>query len=135
MEIALEAGGLIHENKGNTSRSEFKVVRLVNKRRVSLYAGGRYQREYPKGAIVEAEPGSVGLLAFEENEQAEEFATHHWGIVIRVLGLEAPLFPKVLSVSQKEEKLDHFYDYKNRGQETVVSPKGTIAFRKVEVLE
>jgi len=116
--------------------SEFKVC--INPfedptKRVSIYAEGRYQREYPKGAIVKAEPGSIGIFVFAFRKDAENFVRVHRGIIIRVLGIGIPCSPKMISMGQAEADLDHWYSYDCA--HISFAPEGTIAFEAVEVLE
>jgi len=116
--------------------SEFKVCINPFKdptKRVSIYAEGRYQREYPKGAIVQAAPESIGIFVFAFRKDAENFVRKHGGIIIRVLGIGIPCSPKVISMGQAEADLDRWYSYDYALN--TFAPEGTIAFEAVEVLE
>ena len=118
----------------------YKVVRiLVNNVRVSVFAGGSYCREYSKDKIVEAEPGSYGIMLFETWNDAQLFMGDRTRRIIKVQPIGRGKRVKFVSQSQSEDNLQEFYKTKHgtsqRNAISFAAPHGTICYPKVKVLE
>lgn len=128
----------------------WKVIRFdKNGDRVSVFAPGAYKMSYPKGSIVEAEKGTLGLMVFHRKMDAEAFIDNfccHSLIAepIKVEGLGKGKKPKAILRHcgiDKESELDAFY----RGIpmelnpqtliRTTQAPEGTLCYDKIRVLE
>jgi len=107
----------------------YKVVKRAE--RSSSVASGKYRLYYPKGAIVEAPKGTMGIFCFETLKDAQDFA-FNYEIIIEVNGIGEPYEPD-FAVDIRYPK--YFIKYRELGdcyKERV--PKGTICFKKVKVL-
>ena len=120
----------------------YKVVRiLVNNVRVSVFAGGSYCREYQKDKIVEAEPGSYGIMLFETWNDASLFRPDSWRMrrIIKVQPIGRGKRVKFVSSAQSEDNLYEFYKTNHRDHDwsliALAAPPGTICYPKVKVLE
>jgi len=109
-----------------------KVYKVVEKpKRSSCTVGGEYKLYYPKGEIVEAPKGTMGIFCFETLKDAEEFAIEG-ELILEVEGIGTPYKPdfivniKYPKYFTKYKKLDDYYKVEVR--------KGTICFKKVKVL-
>jgi len=109
-----------------------KVYKVVERtERTSCIASGEYELYYPKGAIVEAPKGTMGIFCFETLKDAEDFAKKGERI-LEVEGIGESYKPNfVVSLRYPE----YFRKYKNLGDYCKKRPiKGTICFKKVKVL-
>jgi len=109
-----------------------KAYKVVEKtERSSCIAGGEYKLYYPKGAIVEAPKGTMGIFCFETLKGAKAFA-ENGEIILKVKGIGKPYKPDfVVSLRYPEyfKKYKRLDDYCK--EEALV---GTICFKKVKVL-
>jgi len=109
-----------------------KAYKVVEKtERSSCIASGEYKLYYPKGEIVEAPKGTMGIFCFETLKDAKDFA-EKGDMILKVEGIGKPYKPDfVVSIRYPEyftkyKKLDDYYKEEVR--------EGTICFKKVKVL-
>ena len=115
-------------------RVKFKVVYVSNDdKRYSAFAKGKYNLYYPKGAIVRAREGTLGVAVFETRYQAESFQRRRPYEIIRVRPIGRGKIVDFIYRNQSETGLDKFYN-KNLAP-SMVSPCGTVFYPAVEVLE
>jgi len=108
------------------------VYKVVEKtKRSSCIASGEYKLYYPKGEIVEAPKGTMGIFCFETLKDAEEFA-EKGDLILEVEGIGKPYKPNfVVSLRYPE----YFKKYKKLDDYCKEEPiEGTICFKKVKVL-
>ena len=118
---------------------KFKVVHIETRGfRTSAYAEGDYSLDYPKGAIVRARVGTLGVAVFQTRQQARRFTQCFSGFrtlrVIRVRPVGSGKAIKVLSYFTSAVSIDSFYQKDSR-VETRKPPPGTIFYPAVEVLD
>jgi len=107
----------------------YKVVKRAE--RLSSVVSGKYRLYYPKGEIIEALKGTMGIFCFKTLKDARDFA-FDYDIIIEVEGIGEPYEPD-FAMDIRYPK--YFTKYKELGdcyKEKV--PKGTICFKKVKVL-
>jgi len=114
-------------------KTAFKVTKLQQDKWVSVYAHGRYQKTYTKGTVVQAEPGTIGILLFKSKHDAQMWANCY---LFRPV-LEVELLGTVTDIrnvcrTQGEEDLDFWYQ--DGCPSELSAPYGTIACQKVRVL-
>lgn len=141
---------------------KFKIVKVIRKSikvaksnlnsyYVSCFAEGRYQRAYENNEIVEAEPGSLGIMVFEKRNQATEFITNHdlfpHSLLIKhVLPIGKGKKPPLISKLMNQEGLHEFYyRYAHFKKEWITvplkttplntPPEGTMCYPAVRVLD
>lgn len=141
---------------------KFKIVKVVrksikvaksdlNSRYISCFAEGRHQRAYENNEIVEAEPGSLGIMTFEKRSQATEFITNHdlfpHNLLIKhVLPIGKGKKPPLISKLMSQEGLHEFYQrYAHFKKEWITvplkdtplntPPEGTLCYPAVKVLD
>jgi len=123
---------------------KFKVVRKIGERRVSAYAQGSYNLDYPKDAIVRAMGGTLGVAVFGRKIEAEIFCSRCSGMdlfeIVRVLPIERGKTVKKLSRSQSVYMLDIFYGAIEINRSCydltpMVPPPGTMFYPALKVLE
>jgi len=127
--------------EGIMRRVKFKVVTIDSRgRRESAFAGGRYSLEYPKGKVVRAKEGTLGVAVFETWEQAEDFRVSRLcqkTIHVRPVGRGKTV--EIICFAAHEEELDVFYSkkYRDRKRDLTMKeiPTGTIFYPAVEVLD
>ena len=126
-------------------RIKFKAVRVIGKLRVSAFAKGYYYLDYPKGAIVRAREGTLGIAVFGRRSEAVKFCRVKFGNnsfeIVRVLPIGRGRNVKKVSRSQSAYMLDIFYGAVQNTQlysdsfTSMLPPPGTIFYPAVEVIE
>ena len=140
----------------------YKVV-TVDRTSYASEKESKYSLTYPKDGIVEAIPGSLGLMCFTNKKDARAFINKDFfnggvGYFIKMMicKILSPLdnsncyFPMIIKVKPLSEgslpmlicnrfnshRYDEFYkDKRQRSQfNTCVPPKGTICYDKIKVL-
>ena len=111
------------------------VVYKVTYERNSMFAEGKYRREYLRGKVTRAMEGTLGLTCFETKEDVAAFcgANPSFGRVLKVRGIGKPSHPKAISPFYQERALDDFYE--GETVPTVPPPSGTVYYPAVLVLE
>jgi len=107
----------------------YKVVKKQGIRRVSCWASEKFKLYYPKGAVVEAPKGTMGIFCFKKLKDAKRFAWED-ELIIEVDGIGKPYRPCFVCSLQQE----HWYNMYKKVSRKYKSPKGTICFPKVKVL-
>jgi hypothetical protein len=110
------------------------------------YQNRIYHLKYPKGEVVRAPEGSLGIMTFDSLARAESFS---WlcrseraaavkilkvrplgkGVRIKKVSRLAPEYFKAFYKKRAKQKYDH------RWVRTVDVPRGTICYKAVEVLD
>jgi len=126
-------------------RVKFKAVRVIGKLRVSAFAEGNYNLDYPMGAIVRAREGTLGVAVFGRRSEAEKFCrtkfVNNSFEIVRVLPIGRGRTVRKVSRSQSAYMLDIFYGSVQNIKlysdsfTSMLSPPGTIFYPAVEVLE
>ena len=108
----------------------------------SMYAEGIYCKMYEKETIVNAVPGTFGIMTFDTFLNASEFLGEKKGKIIKVRPIGRGKRIKFISAGQYEGAIRRFYEdqfYKNSFPQFSSNlspvPKGTICYQSVEVLE
>ena len=118
-------------------RVKFKVVRIYNGRRCSIFAEGSYHLEYPKGVIVRAREETCGVAVFRTKKQAEAFRDNYLNLtIIHVRPVGRGRNVRSICTDPSENQLDAFY--RERRQNVVSEsdvPPGTIFYPAVRVLD
>ena len=121
----------------NLNRASFEKLTPDMKRSLKLRMDHKaWFPRYFKGTTVKMAPGSVGILAFDTRENAEEFkadygALDEYGKIIKVK-VKGKLLPKSQIIRSCSE-FAHLVGIWR--QDMVNPPTGTIFCRAVEVLE
>jgi len=140
----------------------YKVVTMVR----TSYAsekGSKYSLKYPKDGIIEAIPGSLGLMCFTNKKDARAFINKDFfnggvGYFIKIMIYKILFhlsddssdcyFPKIIKVKPLSEgslpmlicnrfnnyRYDEFYEGRRSQFNTCVPPKGTVCYDKIKVL-
>jgi len=124
---------------------KFKVVAIngiICGRRFSAFAEGNYALDYPRGAIVRAREGTLGIAVFETWKQADDFrVSYEYQEIVRVRPIGRGKVVKYIASVSCEADLDVFYEYREkqaafrRYSVKREVPPGTIFYPAVEVLE
>ncbi len=120
-------------------RVKFRLVRVTRRgRRHSIFAEGSYDLEYPKGEVVRAIEGTLGVSVFKTRKQAESFQDRYFDLeLIHVRPIGRVKTVELICTDPREIQLDIFYDgqgYVNCVSESHVPP-GTMFYPAVEVLD
>ena len=122
----------------------WKVVDIFNNSCITSWLSHKYRLHYPKGGLVKASPGTLGIMCFETKEYAADFVdwmnSHNSYLagakIKKVMGFGIPTRPTKI-VKMSEEEFDKFYsghpDYSDPPKSVV--PEGTICFEEVVVLD
>lgn len=122
----------------------WKVVRRID--RSSCTVGGKYRKFYHKDAIVEAGPGTLGLMLFDTKADALSFAGASLGssLILEVQPIGKGKRPRKICWDQEEYRMDNYYAYKRLSFfgrrnakihiRTAYPPEGTICYPAVKVL-
>ena len=117
----------------------WKVVHKRKGKRLSAIVseGCKYCLEYPKGKIVKAPEGTLGVFCFREKEDAQKFLASEFysaspWIIIKVKGIGKEVVPKVISTFITDECLDDFYNKNDDFTELKLA--GTVCYPAVKVL-
>lgn len=135
-------------------KTKFKVVRKgeLASNYVSCFAEGRYQRTYNNDEIVEAEPGSLGIMVFGKRSQAKKFVESRMSFMRNLLHIKHVLpigngkRPPFVSRRTHQENIHEFYQrYAHFKREWITvplknsplntPPEGTICYPAVKVLD
>jgi len=92
----------------------------------------KYYLKYPKGQIVEAVKGSLGIFCFETKESAIAWLGDKEDILM-IEPLTEGHKPKHFQKGISEEYLDAFYENPEMYFENIL--RGTICFDKIKVLD
>lgn len=114
----------------------YKVTRTDGK---SCTASGKYQRLYLPHTIIEAEPGTVGLMLFSTERRAREFGDsimlHFMIYEVEYKEIDEEFHPSICSHTNVEA-LNMFYQHKLIPRPFLVSPpEGTVFAKKIYVKE
>jgi len=117
-----------------------KAYKVVTPTRFSISLGpGKYALRYPKGAIVEAPPGTLGIMCFKTLDRARAWVGLVPSVIIEVQGLTRPRFPRYICKSLLIWRIDTFYKIR-RSKKRLCDrefvgkvPEGTVCFDKVKV--
>ena len=127
-------------------RIRYKVVDK-NRRSCVVPTGSKYCLYYPKGAIVKAIPGSLGIMVFRTRRQAQSLAYCNRGILkVRVIGRKLKIVrfsgynSDPLSNTLMFKKFYKFIQFRKNWWHThkvrtMHIPEGTECYPAVEVLE
>jgi len=117
-----------------------KAYKVVTPTRFSISLGpGKYALRYPKGAIVEAPPGTLGIMCFKTPDRASAWVGPAPSLILEVQGLSNPRFPRFICNCLFSCYIDTFYKIRRSkkrlsNREFVRKvPKGTVCFDKVKV--
>jgi len=132
----------LHLRKDTLDRGVIYVIvyKVVTHRRCSVsVVSGKYCLRYPKGKVVEAPSGTLGIMCFESFENVYNWCISklHSSRVIVVEGLSKPRRPRLVSAFTQEEDLDRHYKLRYRKTKLIdclEAPEGTVCFDKVKVL-
>lgn len=115
----------------------WKVVRDCGGKRWSAITESGFKLEYPKGEVVEAYPGTLGIFCFRDVEVAQSFVAANVCTAKRqilcVRGIGASSVPEVVCAGSSKMPLLTFYDHPALAYKAP-PPAGTVCFQKVEVL-
>lgn len=122
----------------------WKVVRISGGHRFSALIRDEFLMEYPRGAIVGAHPGTLGIFCFDDLKVAHRFALANLPVlysqILQVRGIGWPSTPLRISSGRVGPVLRTFYgrtklaSYYPRGPAKTIPPASTICFQAVEVL-
>jgi hypothetical protein len=92
-----------------------------------------YCYQYPKGAIVEAKEGTMGIFCFDTFEHADDYLNCSIlrRYVVQVKGIDEQPLPEEIAFS---DTVLEFY-HRKKGYGTQLPPDGTILFRAIVCLE
>jgi hypothetical protein len=141
------------------------VYKVVNMDRTSYASekGSKYSLKYPKDGIVEAIPGSLGLMCFTNKKNARAFINkdffdggigcfikmmvykilffnspdnldYYFPIIIKVKPLSEGSLPMLICNRFNNYRYDEFYEGRRSQFNTCVPPKGTVCYDKIKVL-
>lgn len=126
--------------------TRYKITKSYIGQRTSMYAQGIYCKKYKEGSVVNAVPGTLGIMTFNTYSNALQFvrgrpAGSRFQIVkVRPIGKGKRI--KFVSAGQHEERIRRFYknqqlieDERLIPEGASPAPKGTICYQSVEVLE
>lgn len=122
-------------------KTYYKVIRKEGAKRVSVWADGEAQLEYPPMALVEANPMSAGIFVFTERKFALAFCKKHSilenePIIIKCYGI-GPVRRFKTVIDSYRDLIVIFLYTKSWGPETPKQdvPPGTVCFNAVQLLE
>lgn len=117
--------------------------------RASCFAGGKYCKFYHKDTIVEAEPGTLGLMVFDTKKDALDFSRHTscekgGHLILEVQPIGKGKRPMKICSHFLEDRVDNYYAHQKLSfferrksilrVDTIRPPKGTICYPAVKVL-
>ena len=122
-------------------KTYYKVIRKEGAKRVSVWADGEAQLEYPPMALVEANPMSAGIFVFTKKSYAKAFCTKEAievlnPIIIKCYGI-GPVRRFKTVIDSYRDLIVIFLYTKSWGPETPKQevPLGTVCFNAVQLLE
>ncbi len=127
-------------------RVKFKAVRIVKRKRLSIFTRGSYTLDYPENSVVRAIEGTLGVAVFKTRKQSEEFLKKTLGPyqsfkTIRVRPIGRGRTVKYVCDYPSEAALNKFYSYSSYRKRLAgfrrlsTPPPGTIFYPEVEVLD
>lgn len=119
-----------------------KAYKVVGKDRESALAVGKYQIRYPRGRMVRAPTGTLGIMCFLSLCDANNWRAVYGSSVIKVEGYKRRRFRFMASAMNRGlfdvVRVDGFYKGRNRKSKYINRKcnllDGTILFDKVKVL-
>ncbi len=111
--------------------------KVVSQNRESCMVGWcrKYCLKYKRGTVVKGVKGTLGVMVFKSEKQAEGFLGPYNGqTVIKVNGIGRGKVPAVLSSIIDITTIDHFYKHPEDITMHRNVPDGTICYKSVEVL-
>lgn len=108
----------------------------------SCFADEEYKKFYPKGAVVEASPDTLGIFVFKNKKSAISFLQSPVGSTLKIKRVNSIGKGRYPKLPAKLGKFKQFYSIRNKKDfftkdpyNSYYIPNGTLCYSKVLVLD